>query len=240
VDAVEAQRIMRLHQRAARAYKDGDYATSVRLYEELKAFTVRLGNEELIAKINRDMGCSYFRLGTPEALQKAVELGLAAREAFKRLGLTKLLPNVDMNIGNAYERQKKYEEARVRYQQARKLFEQIRRPDGITLADYNIGRTHFEQENFQAAITHLEGHDQGSRGWAGPKRMTPLNGWRKPIEDCEMRPMKREMTRKPKPMHKRPGSCKESRYGCPKHSPGATVRVRWRTCNVPGQIQLCL
>lgn len=156
VDPAEAQRIMQLNQRAARAYKDGDYATSVRLYEELKVLTERFGNEELIAKINRDMGYSYFRLGTPKALQKAVELGLAARKTFERLGLRKLLPNVDMNIGNAYEQQKEYEKARMHYQQARQLFEQIRRPDGVTLADYNVGRTHFEQGNYQAAITHFE------------------------------------------------------------------------------------
>jgi CHAT domain-containing protein/Flp pilus assembly protein TadD len=152
----EARRIMQLHQRAAQAHKDSNYATSVRLYEQLKAFAERLGNEELIAKINRDMGYSYFRLGTPEALQKAVELGLAARKTFESLELSKLLPNVDMNIGNAYEQQKEYEKARMHYQQARQLFEQIRRPDGITLADYNIGRIHFEQGNYYVAITHLE------------------------------------------------------------------------------------
>ncbi len=156
VDPIEARQIMRLHQRAAQAYQGEDYATSVRLYKELKARVKHFGNEELIAKINRDMGYSYFRLGTPEALERAVELGLAARRTFKQLGLREFIPNVNMNIGNAYEQQENYRKALTHYEKARQSFEPIGRPKGVTLANYNIGRVHLKEDEYKAAITHFE------------------------------------------------------------------------------------
>lgn len=115
---------------------NGQYAGSIEDYGRALELYERAGQELEAARVRRSMVESLHMSGRTE---EALEAAEKARATFARLGETRLLAQLEVNVGNLHVRLDRYPEARERYTAARTAFELVEDEAGLAIADYNLG-----------------------------------------------------------------------------------------------------
>ena len=134
-------------------YFKGEYANSIKYYQEAYELFVECGNEKNIANAVNNIGMTYQKLGS---FDKALEYYLDALRRREKLQDQKGLGSSHLNIAVIYYKYGDYETCMKHNLTALDLFKKSEYKKGVGQALGNIGSIYKEQGNLPKAISHYE------------------------------------------------------------------------------------
>ena len=115
------------------SWRQGRFTPALAAFEDARALAARIGDVELVARIDNGIGAVHYALGDYPAARQSYS---AALEATREVGMH---GKIVMNLGVIENIQGNLEEARARYERARQLFEQSGDEESAMLALHNRG-----------------------------------------------------------------------------------------------------
>jgi tetratricopeptide (TPR) repeat protein len=115
------------------SWRQGRFAPALGAFEDARALAARIGDAELVARIDNGIGAVHYALGDYAAARQSYG---AALDATREVGMH---GKIVMNLGVIENIQGNLEEARARYERARQLFEQSGDEESAMLALHNRG-----------------------------------------------------------------------------------------------------
>lgn len=115
------------------SWRQGRFAPALAAFEDARALAARIGDVELIARIDNGIGAVHYAVGDYSAARQSYS---AALDATREVGMH---GKIVMNLGVIENIQGNLEEARARYERARQLFEQSGDDESAMLALHNRG-----------------------------------------------------------------------------------------------------
>ncbi len=130
-------------------HNQGDHQTAVGLYEEALASFARAQDEkeEAITRSSALQSLIYFG-----KYRRAFEWAATAKEIFERLGDRLRLARLELNLGNIFFRQDRWEEAARCYENAYLEFRRVGEPRDVATSLRNMAVCHSSLNNFMQAL----------------------------------------------------------------------------------------
>jgi serine phosphatase RsbU (regulator of sigma subunit)/Tfp pilus assembly protein PilF len=119
---------------------------------------VQLEDNKNIAEIYVNIGTVFYENGDNDIknYDSAIVFYNKSLELFSSLGLSSKIALLNYNLGDAYNKINKIEEAKTYLENSLKLYIELEEPTGIILSHSGLGENYFLRKDFKNAITELE------------------------------------------------------------------------------------
>lgn len=131
----------------------GDNQSALAFHEQALALFRRRGNREEEARTLNASIQPCILLGSYD---RALQSAMAARDIFRELGDNRRLAYVELNVGNLYHRQDRFEDALACYERAYEMFLPFADSEGLGVALYNISVSLISLNDFPRALASYQ------------------------------------------------------------------------------------
>ncbi|MGA7624174.1 MAG: CHAT domain-containing tetratricopeptide repeat protein [Candidatus Acidiferrales bacterium] len=134
-------------------YNIGKNKSALRYHQQALRIFRKLGNAEQEARTLNSSIQPFILMGEYDS---AMEAAQEAREIFKRLGDQRHLGHLEINIGNLWHRQDRFEEGLDCYERAYQMLLPLRDAEGLAVALYNMAVCLISLNDFPRALASYE------------------------------------------------------------------------------------
>ena len=142
-----------LRSKANALYMTGDNQQALEIHREARQIFRDIGNEHEEARTLIPSIQPLILLGDYDRAEKSAQ---EAREILTRLGDVQRLGHLEINVGNIFHRQDRFEEALARYERAYEMLLPLRDSEGLAVALYNLAVSLISLNDFPRALASYQ------------------------------------------------------------------------------------